>query len=316
MRIAGRSGSHEDDMGEVQKTDAGRLLAVDDDPVSLLAIQKHLEKAGYQTQTASGGEAAWTLLDAGTERFDALILDRVMPGLDGLHLLARLRVDDRFRLTPVILQTAAATPQEMLEGFEAGASYYLTKPLNAAMLLAMVKAAVADARSVGELRTQIRDQESSLQLMMEGRFEYRTVGEALRISAHLAHAFPDPERVSMGLLELMVNAVEHGNLGIGYKRKGELIDDNALDQEVARRLELPEHKGKKVEVRFIRDDDQVEVRIRDQGIGFDYLPFLCFQAERAFDSHGRGIAMAKMCSFDILEYRGVGNEVRAKVRLE
>jgi hypothetical protein len=58
----------------------------------------------------------------------------------------------------------------------------------------------------------------------------------------------------------------------------------------------------------------VQIRIRDQGQGFDWTPYLDFDPERAFDPHGRGIAMARLSSFDDLEYLGDGNEVLATVK--
>jgi hypothetical protein len=111
----------------------------------------------------------------------------------------------------------------------------------------------------------------------------------------------------------MLNAVEHGNLGIGYQEKGQLMLDGALDQEIERRLALPEYAARQVRVDFERTPTGVSYVVRDEGGGFDPTRFLTLEPERATDWHGRGIALARMTSFDHVEYRGCGNEVQARV---
>lgn len=294
---------------------AGRLLLVDDDPLILMLLERHLERAGYTTRTANGGNEAWALLDSDGDPCDVIVLDRMMPGLDGLGLLGRIRQDPRYCLTPVVLLTAASGAQDMMEGFQAGASYYLTKPLDPDMLLAVVKVAVAEALGVAEIRDQLREEELGLRLMVEARFEYRTMLEAKRLAALIAHSYPDPDRVLVGLIELLSNAVEHGNLGITYEDKGALIESNGLDQEIARRLGLPEYRDKVAILHLTRTPQMLEVHIKDEGEGFDFQRYLEFHPDRAFDAHGRGIAMARHTAFDELEYLGRGNEVKARVRM-
>lgn len=294
---------------------AGRLLLVDDDALILTLLERHLERAGYAIRTASGGEEAWELLDAEPDACDVIVLDRMMPGLGGLGLLERIRQDPRYCLTPVVLLTAASSAQEMVEGFQSGASYYLTKPLDPAMLLAVVKVAVSEALGVAEIRNQLREEELGLRLMMEARFEYRTMLEGKRLAALVAHAYPDPDRVLVGLMELLTNAVEHGNLGITYAEKGALIESNRLEWEIARRLELPEYRNRRATLHLTRTAQIIEVHIQDEGEGFDFKRYLEFHPDRALDPHGRGIAMARRTAFDELEYVGRGNEVKARVRL-
>lgn len=294
---------------------AGRLLLVDDDPMILVVLERHLQRAGYAIRTASGGEAAWGMLDAETGHCDVVVLDRMMPGLDGLGLLKRIRQDSRYCLTPVVLLTSASSSAEMVEGFQAGASYYLTKPLDPAMLLAVVRVAVSEAMGVAEIRDQLREEELGLRLMKEARFEFRTVVESKRLAALVAHAYPEPDRVLLGLMELMSNAVEHGNLGLSYAEKGRLIESGGLHQELARRLDLPEYRDRVAVLRLRRTPGLLEVHIQDEGAGFDFKRYLDFHPDRALDSHGRGIAMARHAAFDELEYHGRGNEVTARVKL-
>lgn len=294
---------------------AGRLLLVDDDPVILKLLQRHLERAGYSTLLAPGGLEAWALLEAEPRACDVIVLDRMMPGLDGLGLLERIRTDPRYCLTPVVLLTAASSSLEMVEGFQAGASYYLTKPVDPSMLLAVIKVAVAEALGVAEIRDQLREEELGLRLLVDARFEFRTMLEAKRLAALIAHAYPEPERVLVGLMELLSNAVEHGNLGITYAEKGALIEANGLDREIARRLELPEYRERLAVLHLRRTRECLEVHIRDEGLGFDFPAYLDFHPDRAFDAHGRGIAMARRTAFDELEYVGRGNEVKARVQL-
>ena len=130
-----------------------------------------------------------------------------------------------------------------------------------------------------------------------------------------AHACPQPDKVILGLRELLINAVEHGNLGISYAEKGSLIDEDLIQQEIARRMALEVNRQKRVEVVFERSPSALVFTITDQGQGFDWERYLDFDPERVFDPNGRGIAMARTTSFDSIEYQGNGNTVVATVIL-
>ena len=86
--------------------------------------------------------------------------------------------------------------------------------------------------------------------------------------------------------------------------------------EVNRRLSLDENRQKRVQVDIRRDGASVVLKISDQGQGFEWSQFLEMDPSRAFDVHGRGIAMAKMLSFDELNYQGIGNQVEAVLHLK
>jgi hypothetical protein len=113
----------------------------------------------------------------------------------------------------------------------------------------------------------------------------------------------------------MVNAVEHGNLGISYAEKSHLKRDDAWEAEIARRQALPEYRGKLARVSMQRTATEMVFSIRDEGAGFDWRRYLDFDPERAFDPNGRGIALARMMSFSRVEYGESGSEVVAAVKL-
>ena len=146
-----------------------------------------------------------------------------------------------------------------------------------------------------------------------GSFHYSTLDEAHALAEFLGKACPDPQRATQGLLELFVNAVEHGNLGITYAEKGELVMRGEWQQEVDRRLRQAEYVGRRVEVDCERHATHLRITIRDQGQGFDWSGYLDFDPERAFHLHGRGIAMARRMCFEHLEYQGSGNVVVVEV---
>lgn len=150
--------------------------------------------------------------------------------------------------------------------------------------------------------------------MEHGRFSFRTLDQARALAVLLSNASSAGPRLVIGLSELLLNAVEHGNLGIGYDEKTGLNERGEWQTEVERRLALPEYAEKRVLVEYTQGDGELRVLIRDQGAGFDWNTYLEVAPERAFDNHGRGIAMARGLSFDSLEYRGRGNEVVAVVK--
>ncbi len=297
-------------------SDSPRLLVVDDDPSSVDLIIAHLEEFGYEFTAAYNGAEAWTILNEHpADTFDCILLDRNMPKMDGIQLLETIKRDDELASIPVILQTALNDREEILEGIHAGAFYYLTKPLQREMLVSITKAAVDDRALYRSMQQQLSEDAGMLAMMTDGVFEYRTIEEATHLGTFLAKASPDPERVVIGLSELLFNAVEHGNLEITYEEKSALGDHRSLVAEVERRLRLPEYANRVARVRFQRYDDTIQIAIEDEGPGFDPEPYLSIDPNRVFDTHGRGIALARLMSFDALSYDHGGRRAVATIQL-
>ncbi len=292
-----------------------KLLVVDDDPLNQEIIAEYLEDAGYTLTTADSGKAAMRLLDAVDAQFDAVLLDRMMPGMTGIDVLNLMKEDARWARLPVIMQTAAAAPEQVREGIKAGAYYYLTKPYDAVALRAIIHAALTDARERAALAESLHAHPDALKLMSEAEFRFATIYEARRLAGLLALACPQPDQAALGLAELFLNAIEHGNLGIGYKDKRQLKIDGQWEAEMARRLISPQYSGRAVHVRMRRLEAAVEFTIEDEGAGFDWAAYIEFDPQRAFDPNGRGIALARQLSFASLEYRGRGNVAVASVAL-
>lgn len=296
-------------------SDKDVVLVVDDEPLNLEILTEHLEEAGYEVAQASDGVQAWALLEETPHRFSAVLLDRMMPNMDGMSVLALMKANADLDILPVILQTAKAAKNEILEGLEAGAYYYLTKPFDKATMLAIVKAAVTDFNNHVGLQLEVSQAVQTMSLLTQGEFAFRTLEEGRLIANYLAKIDPSADRVIIGLSELLINAVEHGNLGITYQEKTDLLNEGMWEAEVNRRLAFPENSEKTVTLRFESAGNELTFLIKDQGAGFDWENYLEISPDRIFDNHGRGIAMARVKSFDYLEYRDGGREILAKIYL-
>ncbi len=293
---------------------ATQVLLVEDEEIVAAIITELLDSRGIEVTAVADGLAAWAMLRGGDCHYETILLDRELPGISGMELLRRLKSTPQLSQIPVVMETSANDAQSIQEGLDQGAYYYLTKPFQPNILLAIVNSAITQYREYRQMQENLDKVERTLLFLETGGFRFRTLAEAHILAGGLAKACPEPSKAVLGLQELLVNAVEHGNLGITYQEKSELIFTGQFREECERRLALPEYREKTVEVRVERQPDSLSFTIRDQGAGFDWGKYLDFDPERIFDPNGRGIALARKTSFDYLAYSGNGNTVEAKVK--
>jgi two-component system alkaline phosphatase synthesis response regulator PhoP/two-component system response regulator VicR len=122
------------------------ILAVDDEPNIRRLLEVNLQRAGYQVTTASDGQDA--LEKFSRARPDLVLLDVMMPRIDGFEVLRRLKADPGTAAVPILMLTANAQDADIFNGLRSGADFYLTKPFNPTELLMWVKR-VLDAPATG-----------------------------------------------------------------------------------------------------------------------------------------------------------------------
>jgi CheY-like chemotaxis protein len=119
---------------------AKRILVVDDDEMVLMALGELLKPEGYEVQTVSSGTEALEKLNQ--KGYDLLMLDVIMPEMDGFELCKKIRGLDNFKDTPIVFLTAKSREEDRLRGLEAGANLFLSKPISPDKLLEIVSDAL------------------------------------------------------------------------------------------------------------------------------------------------------------------------------
>src|SRR5579871_1005815 len=114
-----------------------KILAVDDERHIVRLVQVNLERAGYEVVTAFDGKEALEKVES--ERPDLVVLDVMMPYMDGFEVLKNLRKNPETRELPVIMLTAKAQDADVFRGWQSGVDCYLTKPFNPMELIVFVK---------------------------------------------------------------------------------------------------------------------------------------------------------------------------------
>jgi CheY-like chemotaxis protein len=285
-----------------------QILLVEDEAVNRFLIGTCLRKAGYEVEEAEDGRQALERLRRKSD-YALVVTDRRMPHMDGLELARHMQADPLLRHVPVLMETGSDQPDEVVEGIAAGVYYYLTKPFKEETLLRLVKAGINERRRHEWFEQRAQRHKEALGTFVTGEFHIRTPEEAQNIAFLLGNLFPRPVLAVSGLYELLLNAIEHGNLGIGYEGKGKLLAESRWEKEIADRLKAPPYAARKVVLHYAQDDAKIQVSIQDEGAGFDWRPYMEIEPSRATQSNGRGIAKANLLSFDALIFKGNGNQV-------
>ncbi len=129
-------------------THAGVVLIVDDVPENLSMLHDALDEAGYKVLVATNGESA--LARARQTLPDVILLDAIMPGIDGFEVARRLKADFSTQHIPIVFMTGLTETEHVLAAFEAGSSDYVTKPIRPPEVLARIAAHLRTARQLQE----------------------------------------------------------------------------------------------------------------------------------------------------------------------
>ncbi len=177
-------------------TPAGRILVVDDSPDNVEILVTRLRFVGYDVEGASEGEEA--LAHVHRDSPDLILLDVMLPGMDGYEVARRIKNDSDLPFIPIILVTARDTTQDKVTGLDAGADDYLTKPVNFPELEARVRSMLRIKRLQDELEEKNRELEQlSIRDGLTGLFNHRHIHEELHEEFERAQRSQDPLAVAM-----------------------------------------------------------------------------------------------------------------------
>ncbi len=225
------------------------ILVIEDDPSIVLGLRMNLGRAGYRVRTASDGHIG--LAELAKERPDLVLLDLMLPGVDGLEILRRIRAEDP--TLPVLVLTAMGSEDDKIRGLDLGANDYVTKPFSIAELSARVRAALRTATQGPDVRNGQILRAGAIELDLERRqvaVEGADVDLTTREFDLLQFLMERPERV-ITREQILVNVWGHD-----YEGTDRTVDNfiSALRRKLREDPDRPRH------LRTVR------------GIGYRFMP--------------------------------------------
>ncbi|RLC58550.1 MAG: response regulator [Candidatus Cloacimonadota bacterium] len=152
-----------------------RILIVDDEPINIMIAERILQKNGYETISVNHGNDALEILQ--TKPVDLILLDIMMPDINGFEVCGKLMQNGKTKDIPVIFLTAVTDKESIIKGFEVGGKDYLTKPFNTTELVARVKTHV-------DLKLARDSQEKLIKELKSALDEIDTLSGLLPICSH------------------------------------------------------------------------------------------------------------------------------------
>lgn len=290
------------------------LLVIDNNLEAVQFLQDLLTDSAYNIVSINDGEEGFNLLLQEPERFAAVILGQNILHMNGVHLLHKINSCSSLKIIPVIMEASSGTVEEMELCIRAGARYYIPKPIDKSVLPTLIDTAIRDQERYKQAE-QATWHSRPLNTLLNATFNIKTLADAQNLATLLANECPNPRLAAVGISEILINAIEHGNLKITYQEKTKLHETAEWLAEIDKRLALPENRDKKVIVQFSKTPAHINIRITDEGEGFDWRQYQSLDATRVFDNHGRGIIMARSLSFENMIYHGRGNDVECIIPL-
>lgn len=213
-----------------------KILIVDDEKQLVSLVTLHMKMSGYESISASNGEEALAIIKS--EKPDLIILDLMLPKIDGWEVCKRLRAESGVRDIPVIMLTARSETADKLKGFECGADDYVTKPFSPRELVARVKRVLARAEggpkkptrySIGEAEIDLED----FTVKIAGQEVCLTEKERAILKALLAR--PGEFLTRAQLLDTAWSAkdeVEYGNIDVHIRHLREKIEKDPENPQI------------------------------------------------------------------------------------
>lgn len=289
-------------MSDKIETSPEKILIVDDKTANLDLLREMLAPLGYQIYFATGGAKAIDI--ASSVHPDLVLLDVMMPDMDGFETCRRFKEDDALREIPVIFVTARTDVEDLARGFEAGAVDYVTKPVKQPEVRARVATHLRILRLIREQRTHMRQLEQArreLQELNDAKDKFMSnlgreaTASVAKIGAGRMADDAQPQRTSDDVLRLLGAILEWPRLQSGQKL--DLLSTQISDQELAALL------ASLHDLRFL---SLAETKVGDEGIAhlqsLSNLQELHLDHTEVTDEGLKGVA--KLPNLEILDLKG------------